>query len=178
MILLEIFISDFYKLEKKVQADMIWETLFIKRSPISEACQGVITTLKEFGLAQFVKARNLQGIRKWTEQFSSDVYVEKIFKLANVKYCVMTNIPYEEAEKQKWLQSSDKVALTNSYFRSALRIDAFLQSDWQVIADILASDGFEQTKQGLSQYLEKWIAIMSPEYLMVYFNSINDTINQ
>jgi hypothetical protein len=47
-----------------------------------------------------------------------------------------------------------------------LRIDAFLQADWELIADILASDGFERSKEGLAQYLAKWIAIMEPEYLM------------
>ena len=92
---------------------MIWDTLFIKRSPISEACQGVLTTLKEFGLEHLIQARSLQGIRKWTEQFSSDEYVQRVFELAKVKYVVMTNIPYDPVEKQKWVDSKDCGALRN-----------------------------------------------------------------
>ena len=46
----EMKINDFYDLEIKKQADIIWKELFIKRSPISEACQGILTTCKLLGL--------------------------------------------------------------------------------------------------------------------------------
>src|SRR4029450_5538511 len=35
----------FWALSKKQQAELIWEHLFIRHSPISEACRGVLTTL-------------------------------------------------------------------------------------------------------------------------------------
>src|SRR5437763_10592269 len=35
----------FWNLPKPAQAELIWEELFIKHSPISEACRGVLTTL-------------------------------------------------------------------------------------------------------------------------------------
>jgi hypothetical protein len=57
---------------------MIWDALFVQRSPISEACQGVITTLTEFGLQELVEARDLNRVRKWAEQFSLDQYVQKV----------------------------------------------------------------------------------------------------
>ena len=93
--------------------------------------------------------------------------MNKIFKKSNVKYVVMTNIPYDENEKKIWLNSVDKSCLTNKHFRSALRIDLFMKREWQPIADILTNERFEPTKYGLREYLEKWIKIMSPEYLMV-----------
>ncbi len=99
--------------------------------------------------------------------FTIELFNYKVFKLSNVKYVVMTNIPYAENEKNIWLSSKDKSTLTNKHFRSALRIDLFMKKEWDPIADILLSEGFEQTKEGLSKYLEKWIKIMSPEYLMV-----------
>src|SRR6478609_8205445 len=40
----------FWSLPKTQQADLIWNSLFIENSPISEACRGVITTLHSFGL--------------------------------------------------------------------------------------------------------------------------------
>lgn len=79
----------------------------------------------------------------------------------------MTNIPYAENEKKFWLIEENRANLTNKYFKSALRIDIFVQKNWDLIADILKKEGFEQSKDGLREYLEKWIAIMSPEYLMV-----------
>ncbi len=99
--------------------------------------------------------------------------MNKIFKKSNVKYVVMTNIPYDENEKKIWLNSVDKSCLTNKHFRSALRIDLFMKREWQPIADILTNERFEPTKDGLREYLEKWIKIMSPEYLMVRLLFLN-----
>ena len=56
----------------------MWEELFVRRSPISEACQGVITTLNELGLGCLVSAKKLEPIRDWTRSFSVDEYVEKV----------------------------------------------------------------------------------------------------
>src|SRR6266481_102621 len=35
----------FWALSKSEQANLIWDALFIRHSPISEACRGVLTTL-------------------------------------------------------------------------------------------------------------------------------------
>ncbi|MEW6042356.1 MAG: glucuronate isomerase, partial [Elusimicrobiota bacterium] len=40
----------FWALSKREQADMIWKELFVKRSPLSEACRGILTVLKQLGL--------------------------------------------------------------------------------------------------------------------------------
>ena len=40
----------FWKMSKREQADHIWRHLFVERSPISEACRGVLTTLQKLGL--------------------------------------------------------------------------------------------------------------------------------
>ena len=57
--------EEFYKLDKISQADIIWAELFIKRTPISEACRGVITTLKKLGLNQYIQNRDLNVIRNY-----------------------------------------------------------------------------------------------------------------
>ena len=82
----------------------------------------------------------------------------------------MTNIPYDESEKKVWLNSTatNKVnELHNDRFHSALRIDAFLKNDQKLISDILVTNGFEASENGLRDYLENWIKIMSPEYIIV-----------
>ena len=38
--------ADFWRMTKAQQADHIWKHLFIERTPVSEACRGVLTTLK------------------------------------------------------------------------------------------------------------------------------------
>ena len=57
---------------------MIWNELFINRSPISEPCQGVLTTLNELGLEKYVETKNLQKIREWIEKFSIEEYVDLV----------------------------------------------------------------------------------------------------
>ena len=51
------------------QADIVWESLFVKRSPISEATRGVLTTLNAFGLGAYVKSRDLVSIRRFYNKF-------------------------------------------------------------------------------------------------------------
>ena len=41
--------AKFWAMTKTEQADHIWKNLFIERSPISEACRGVVTTLELLG---------------------------------------------------------------------------------------------------------------------------------
>src|SRR5438046_3401118 len=40
----------FWSLSKVEQADLIWKTLFLEHSPVSEACRGILTTLHALGL--------------------------------------------------------------------------------------------------------------------------------
>src|SRR5262245_14190352 len=40
----------FWALSRLEQAGLIWDELFIRHSPISEACRGVLTTLNLLGL--------------------------------------------------------------------------------------------------------------------------------
>ena len=42
--------SKFWALSKAEQADWIWRQLFLERSPISEACRGVLTSLRLIGI--------------------------------------------------------------------------------------------------------------------------------
>src|SRR5881628_2482846 len=40
----------FWSLSKTQQADLIWDELFLRHSPLSEACRGVLTTLHLLGV--------------------------------------------------------------------------------------------------------------------------------
>ena len=39
----------FWALPKTAQADLVWDALFLRHSPVSEACRGVLTTLQRLG---------------------------------------------------------------------------------------------------------------------------------
>src|SRR6266481_4188762 len=53
----------FWALPRTEQAARIWDALFIRNSPLSEACQGVLTTLNALGLD--ARKRDLPALRKW-----------------------------------------------------------------------------------------------------------------
>ena len=40
--------EQFFKLTRKQQAEHIWYQLFVERTPISEACRGILTTLQRW----------------------------------------------------------------------------------------------------------------------------------
>lgn len=98
----------FYAKNKLEQADMVWKALFIDRSPISEACRGVISTLVAFGLADEVQARDLGAIRGFYSAFraeglsGSEAFCSKVYRIAGVRYAIMTNVPFDANEAQHW----------------------------------------------------------------------------
>ena len=67
------------------QGDMIWDALFVKRSPISEQCRGVVTTLTDLGLSELVAARDIKAIRAWFAAQDPEAYTNLVLKLANIK---------------------------------------------------------------------------------------------
>ena len=90
----------FFKLSKRKQADLIWDELFVKRLPISEAQLGVLTTLQMLGLEDYMEKKDLDGIRAWYAKQDIARYAQRVFKIAGVKYAVMTNVPFDENEAQ------------------------------------------------------------------------------
>src|SRR3989442_10318324 len=42
--------DDFWKLSRSQQADLIWETLFVRQTPLSEATRGVVAVLTALDL--------------------------------------------------------------------------------------------------------------------------------
>jgi len=154
--------EDFFKMSKVEQATLVWDELFVKRLPVSEAQIGVVTTLTALGLEHMVKAKDLVSIRKWFAEQDPEEYVEKVLKLANVQYLVMTNIPFDPTEASKW-DAGCKVPAT---FKAALRIDPLLKGDWGTICTCLKEKNFPETLEGCKDYLRAWAKRMNVIYLM------------
>jgi hypothetical protein len=161
--------EEFYALNKREQADIIWQALFVDRSPVSEACRGVITTLVALGLSTEVAARDLEAIRGFYSYYrdrgleGTDNFSELVYAKAGVRYAVMTNIPFDSNESQHWRPERKTYS---SRYRSALRVDPLLSGDIATIEKALKASGYEVTLEGARQYLRDWCDTMKPEYMM------------
>uniref|UniRef100_A0A7S2S087 Glucuronate isomerase n=1 Tax=Rhizochromulina marina TaxID=1034831 RepID=A0A7S2S087_9STRA len=154
--------EDFFALSVEAQADRIWQHLFVDRSPVSEATQGVVTVLSKLGLGGMVATRDLGAIREWFRAQPVEEHVEKVFDLAGVEYVVMTNIPFDPKEARHWRERKN----AGSRFRSALRVDALFAGDMETVTAALSQAGHELSVTGLTAYLEEWVDLIHPEYLM------------
>ena len=159
----------FWALDKAAQAELIWTTLFVQHSPISEACRGVLTTLNALGLD--VKKGDLPALRsglldKKRMIISSST---RIMDLAGVHTICMTNSPFDDVERSVW----EGGWTPDARFTSALRIDPLLL-DWPVSALRLAAWGYavtaELTEDSLSEvrrFLADWCLRTNALYVMV-----------
>ncbi|GMW00352.1 MAG: hypothetical protein AMXMBFR84_14900 [Candidatus Hydrogenedentota bacterium] len=114
----------FFGLTKQQQADLIWNELFINRSPISEACRGVLTVLDKLGLD--TGSRSLRDYRAYFNGVRIDDHVGHVLHIANLSSVVMTNDPFDNMERPVW--QSDYTG--DPRFHAALRIDPIL-NDWK-----------------------------------------------
>lgn len=110
----------FYAMSKSAQAEFVWNELFVKRSPVSEAARGVLTTLQEYGLDP--RKDGLAGARKFFRGLSAEKHVDLALKTAGVTELVMTNDPFNDAEHPVWINGT----CGDERFHAALRIDPLI----------------------------------------------------
>ena len=119
----------FWALSKREQADLIFKTLFIDHSPISESCRGVLTVLQKLGLDP--ASRDLAAWRECFDQLTVEDYTDKVFELGRIKRVVMTNDPFDDLERPHWEKPQ-----ADARFLAALRIDQLLlhyPENWEKI---------------------------------------------
>jgi len=130
--------EEFWAMSKPEQADHIWKHLFVERTPISEACRGVLTTLTKLGLDP--NENNLSGYRKWFAQQNPSGYIDKVMGLANVDSITMTNPVFDDHERGMW--EKDAGVGDDPRFEAVLRCDPLLR-DWPSAAAQLRAWGFD-----------------------------------
>lgn len=159
--------AQFWALTKSQQADLIWQTLFVRNTPISEATRGVVAVLTAMGLDPAVP--DLRPARDFFASKAPDAHLQHVLDLANVSEVVMTNDPLDEAEARFWLEG----ASGNARFHAALRLDPLL-NEWPATSARLAGHGYGVTA-GLGvnsvkearRFLDEWIGRMRPLYMAV-----------
>jgi hypothetical protein len=161
---LDIPYESFWKMSKREQADLIWETLFLQNSPVSEAAQGILTILDELNVPV---SKNLDDVRRAFDQRDVDEYISRVMHVSNVEEIVMTNDPFDPAERQYW----EKGEMGDDRFRSALRLDP-LVNDWDHTVALVREMGYEvdervdrRTVKSLQQFLKDWIEKIHPLYV-------------
>jgi len=159
--------EQFWAMTKQQQADAIWQTLFIRQSPLSEACRGVVTVLNSLGLD--VSKRDLQEYRAWYAEQDVESFVDTVFKVAGLKSVVMTNDPFDPTERPVW----ERNAAIDPRFHAALRIDPLL-NDWPNACEKLKGWGYaadaalsEKTQKEVRRFLSGWITRMKALYMAV-----------
>lgn len=157
----------FWKLSRAAQAEFVWETLFLRHSPVSEACRGVLTTLHTLGLE--VNKRDLPALRQWFARWKPEDYVDHCLELAGVRSVCMTNSPFDDLERPVWQKGFTR----DRRFRAALRIDPLLLA-WEQTAPILHRWGYRvnptldaNTLAEVRRFLADWSGRIEARYLMV-----------
>lgn len=157
----------FWKLEKPKQSDLIWQTLFVENTPLSEAARGVVAVLNALGLD--TRAADLRQAREFFAAQNPADYIDEVLKISNVTDIGMTNDPLDEAEIKVW--NGD--APIDSRFHAALRLDRLLNG-WAEAVPLMREQNYEvsenidgRTINETRRFLNDWILKMKPLYLGV-----------
>ena len=157
--------EDYWKLSKRQQGDLIWQTLFLENSPVAESCRGILTVLNALGLD--VTSRDLAAYRKHFDTLRVEDYVNTVFELGGVESVVMTNDPFDDDERKVWLDSYRP----DPRFRAALRIDQLILN-WQANWPRLVEWGYAveervtaKTAKEVQRFLTDWAKRMNAVYM-------------
>jgi hypothetical protein len=164
--------EQYWKLTKPHRADVVWKTLFLENTPISEAARGVVFVLHALGLDP--AATSLTPLRKFFREQNLADYVPRIFRLSGVSDVVMTNDPLDPEEEAAWKTGGQ----LDERFHAALRLDRIL-NEWNANYGSLAAQGYsvepdagETTLANVRRFLSVWVARIHPLYMAV---SLPDT---
>lgn len=154
----------FWRLSPPERADFVWDRLFRRATPLSEAASGVLEIGQAFGLN--LAHEGLAGLRRALSADADDDYVERVMEMAGVDTVVMTNDPFDEAERTLWLSGKEP----GPRFRAALRLDTLL-NHFEAARQILSVLSYPvreavdaPSRDRLTRFLEEWSERMNPVY--------------
>ena len=155
----------FWELDLPTRAELIWTTLFVQRSPVSESCRHVLTALSALGVD--LRNRDLASIRRWYASHQVDGLLLRVMDLAGVRTICMANSPFDAEGRAVW----ERGTAPDRRFTTALRIDDLLH-DWPAAARALDGWGY-RTDGGLTpatfaavrRFLADWSRRIDPLYL-------------
>jgi hypothetical protein len=157
----------YWQLSKPQRADLIWKTLFVENTPVSEAARGVVAVLMALGLDP--AARTLDECRNFFRDQKLSEYLPRVFQLAGIRIAVMTNDPLDPAEADFWNRGIPR----DERFEAALRLDRIL-NEWPAHCAQVAQQGYAvepdlggKTLVEVRRFLADCSQRMHPVYLAV-----------
>ena len=157
--------SEYWAMNKQQKADLIWRTLFIENTPVSEATRGVIAVLSAFGLDP--GNPDLSEAREYFRTQKLEAHIRHVFELAGISEVVMTNDPLDPEEAPLWKNG----AASDRQFHAVLRLDRILNK-WSDHWDVLNSQGYDvdenlrgPTVAEVRRFLSNWYGRMKPVYM-------------
>ncbi|MBS1841673.1 MAG: glucuronate isomerase [Acidobacteria bacterium] len=152
----------YWTLSKSAQADLIWRTLFIENTPISEATRGVVAVLKAFHLP--TNAAALPEARAFFKSQSFESHILRVLQLAGISDIVMTNDPLDPEEFPLWLKGVEPPR----QFHAVLRLDRILNA-WPAHWQAVVAQGYSVDAQAsgksiseIRRFLADWAKRMNP----------------
>jgi len=162
----------YWTLTKTQRADLVWKTLFVDNTPLSEAARGVIAVLNALKLD--AASKTLEPLREYFRSRKIEEYIPHVFRLAGITHAVMTNDPLDSEEAGMWMRGIEQ----DPQFPAVLRIDRIL-NQWSSHCTVLAVQGYAVDVDGsgasmkeVRRFLAGWVARMKPVYMAV---SLEDT---
>jgi hypothetical protein len=159
--------QQFWALTKSQQADLIWDALFVKNTPLSEATAGVVAVMVKLGLDP--TQPDLKQAREYFASITVEQYIQQVMKLSNVSSVVMTNDPFNPVERAAWERNEP----CPEFLLRTLRMDPVLNG-WEGAHAVMSAAGFKTsldltppTAAEARRFLDVWIARLHPVYLAV-----------
>ncbi len=157
----------FWGMTRTQRADLVWRTLFVENTPLSEAACGVVSVLRAFGLDP--RSPDLDDARAFFRSQDLHQHLDRVLAIAGASDLVMTNDPFNVREVLLW---SD-VTNPDHRFHASLRLDGLL-NDWPQAVQTLGRRGLRvgtepsgPTVSKLRRFLDEWVARMKPLYMAV-----------
>jgi hypothetical protein len=148
-------VDAFQGLEKVRRAEHVWETLFVRHSPLSEVTRAVLTVLGALGIDPNVE--RLDAIREAFARLDPARRLDDVFRLSGVAKVVMTNDPFDPVEGRIWRQNPSR----DPRFLAALRLDVLLLDEARAEA-VLTEEGMD-----VAAFLRFWMERMDARYCAV-----------
>jgi hypothetical protein len=159
--------AEFHAMAQTAQADLIWQALFVRSTPLSEATRGVVAVMAALGLDP--TRPDLREAREYFRDVTAEQHVDTVFESARVTAVVMTNDPFDPNEAALWKKGRP----SDQRFKAALRIDPLL-NDWPAAERAMRAAGYavspridDRAIADARRFVDEWIARMDPYYLAV-----------
>ena len=152
--------SIFYSYNDEKKASIIWNELFEKRTPVSEACAGVLSILKELNID--INNKNFLSI---CDEYDNKIQSDKnILDLSNVSSLVMTNNPFD-LDEWSLFNTND---WDKKIYLASLRLDDLILDYEETLKK--AKDQTSNQENTIVAYLEKCYFQSNPVYAAISLN--------